>query len=221
MKRCGVVITAMLLCAASAWAGTTNLVVQPNGDGVHGRSDYGTWSSWEKVDMDTTANPNQVTYDWDSSDSWGIQRNTCLQASLSPLSGLTGTDITSATAYLYVTSIWNSGTQGKLYHAADASAATGVADESIACSEHVVDIQLVTAGIWISADVTNFLRNDLDNGYDYSVFEVKYGDKWTGFNFASGESANAPYIEVVATPEPASLTLLGLGGLALLRRRRA
>ena len=201
MKRCGVVITAMLLCAASAWAGTTNLVVQPNGDGVHGRSDYGTWSSWEKVDMDTTANPNQVTYDWDSSDSWGIQRNTCLQASLSPLSGLTGTDITSATAYLYVTSVWNSGTQGKLYHAADASAATGVADESI--------------------DVTDFLRNDLNNGYDYSVFELKYGDKWTGFNFASGESANAPYIEVVATPEPASLTLLGLGGLALLRRRRA
>lgn len=54
---------------------------------------------------------------------------------------------------------------------------------------------------------------------DASAYGV--GEIWLAFNDQIGAYGdNAGFVNVSLTPEPATLLLLGLGGLALLRRRR-
>lgn len=57
-------------------------------------------------------------------------------------------------------------------------------------------------------------------GYEGRILGV---DSWDGWSWAPGFNATAPNANIVAAapvPEPASMILLGLGSLALLRRRR-
>ena len=79
---------------------------------------------------------------------------------------------------------------------------------------------------WVGVDITDFLQSDLDNQRAWSCFSFNhdatgvYDNRSSGFSFSSGDSDNAPYVEYTL-PEPATMALLALGGVALLRRRRS
>ena len=88
---------------------------------------------------------------------------------------------------------------------------------------------------WLSFDVTDYIKNDLTNGYSWAAFSFT-NDGYSSMTFSSGEdAANAPYLKVwdttvveqvsscppSAVPVPSSLGLAALGVLGWIRRRRA
>jgi hypothetical protein len=83
---------------------------------------------------------------------------------------------------------------------------------------------LSPAGIVAGQSATATMQIDLDNSGSYDA-TLTGNFTWDGPNnyiyFASkGNNHTVTNIEVYSTPEPATLALLSLGGLALLRRRR-
>ncbi|MHB1158305.1 MAG: PEP-CTERM sorting domain-containing protein [Phycisphaerales bacterium] len=67
-------------------------------------------------------------------------------------------------------------------------------------------------------NVTTYVQADLDAGRTYSTF-VMSGSRDTYGSISTAESGSGPSIIATFIPEPASLGLLALGALALLRRR--
>lgn len=69
--------------------------------------------------------------------------------------------------------------------------------------------------------MTDYIKNDVANGYVYAAFKFESNSSGKMF-FSSAESGEfAPYLSVV--PEPASLLLLlllGLGGAALFAKKK-
>ena len=74
-----------------------------------------------------------------------------------------------------------------------------------------------TAGV-VSFDVLSCVQADLAAGRGYCTF-VMSGSRDTWGSIYTAESGLGPRIEVVV-PEPATLAMLALGGLALMRGRR-
>ena len=72
---------------------------------------------------------------------------------------------------------------------------------------------------WFSFDVTANVQADLDAGRGFSTF-VLNGSRETSGSIRTAEYTGFGAYIVATVPEPSSTALLGLGGLALLRRRR-
>lgn len=138
-------------------------------------------------------------------------------------------DLEQAAFNFYVTA-YNSPAPSVLRHVdIQTIAATGNAAQKLAGSTDVAGTGSFVLG-WNSLDVTSYIQSDLDKGYTFAAFSIPqfgqvqdenrlmsmYGP--TSTTLVEGLSTQ-PYLVATRTPEPATLGLLAIGGLAVLRRR--
>lgn len=71
---------------------------------------------------------------------------------------------------------------------------------------------------WTSYDVTSFVQSGIDNHEQYIGFVFNAVVNYGGGTLASSESGNGAYLDVI--PEPGTLSLLALGSLVMIRRRK-
>lgn len=139
-------------------------------------------------------------------------------------------DLEQAVFHFYVTA-YSSPAPSILTHVdTQTVAATGDAAQKLVGSTAVAGTDSFVVG-WNSLDVTSYIQSDLDKGYSFAVFNIaKFGTVQDENRFLSmygptstalveGESAK-PYLAFTTVPEPGTMSLLALGGLALIRRRR-
>ena len=206
----------ILMATSLSFATITQIVVQPEGDGNVGqnRVDY---APWEDVPFDATVNPNYVGFEFDDGD--GQWRDTYIQVSLSSLPAVD--DITAATLNINILTLQGPDTISNLYHAADASSATGNAADQIVCSELVGTVDSSSGLGWLALDVTDFIKADLTSAFSWAAFCFEY-EYYKSFTFSSAETVGAPlapYLEVISIPEPITASLLAIGALLLAKRK--
>ena len=214
-RASGSVLGVAFLFVLAAGASASIIVkVAPEGDGMGGQDRWG--GPWQAAAFDQSANPNWAYYDGytTGSDHYYNSRNVFMQVSLDglPAAGM----IENATLNIHV--VQSSAGGAYLYHKLDASSATGLASQQILGDRLVRQVGGAAPG-WLAIDVTDFIKSDLSRDHNWAAFSFNKIN-FQSLKFASGEDAvYAPYLSVTAVPEPAALGLLGLSGLALLRRR--
>lgn len=151
-----------------------------------------------------------------------IKHNAYIQFDISGLTEVVG----KSTLNIYVTESHydNAVNAGTIKVRTDSSTATGNASQRLGGD---VTIHTMPEGVtgWLSLDVTTYVTNAFNNGYDYLCFSFDFtsGEYYgsSGFSFYSADSSiNKPYLSV---PEPSTYAAIaGAGslGLAFLRRRR-
>ena len=155
------------------------------------------------------------------------------------LAGYTADDIISADLKFYVTDkqgagpdAYPAGTEGifniKVYSMDEPQWSEGAGDDDM--PQFYMDTLEITQShttgfnVWESADFTGIVKTWLTFGAEF-VNGVEIWDGIPaddlGFYWNTREAtSNSPYLEVNVVPEPATVILLGISGLGLLRRRR-
>lgn len=88
-----------------------------------------------------------------------------------------------------------------------------VAGNDIGYDAGWVSWDLLASGVWD-------YNSDLSNGYvSFLIKSSERGDERHIF-YSSDAASLHPYIEIVVIPEPATVCLLGMGGLSVLKRRK-
>ncbi len=203
----------ILLLAGITTAAPIVITVGPENDGQAGKDRYGFSYGWENSGFEAGGTSNWSGHWYDYGSANGSNRTVYMQVALGAIP--TDVEIQSATLNLLVSECSNSGSS--LMHLANATTANGLASQKLGGNVKVTDIIGVGAG-WLSLDVTSFIAADVANGQSWAVFSLPSKSN-SSFRFASGDSEHAPYLSVTAVPEPASIALLGLGAVALVRRR--
>ncbi len=151
------------------------------------------------------------------------QRNAFMQFDISSLTEVAGK--CSLNLYIISSTFDSASSAGTIRVSTNSSAANGNASQQITGD---VTIHTMPSGYsgWLSLDVTSYVTNAFNNGYDYMAFSFNCATEYdyytsSGFSFYSADSSiNKPYLNV---PEPSTYAAIagaGALGLAFLRRRR-
>lgn len=114
---------------------------------------------------------------------------------------------------------------GWIRYLPNAATANGHASQRLDGTQAVGTISTSSPIGWVSFDVTDLIKTDLENGLSWAPFSF-HGthSNYAGYRFSSAESGNASYLEFNYTPVPipGALWLLGSGlvGLVGLRKRQ-
>jgi hypothetical protein len=208
MKKLSCVVLLMTLISAANAAILST--VQPQGDGHSGKARYGWGFGWENTGFDGGATTNWAGHWYDAP--YGGSSDVYMQISLAGIPA--GATLQQAYLNIYVTEC--SGSGGQIYHRTDSSTATGQASQQLGGNVKITDISAPVG--WLSIDVTDYIQSDVDRGYSWAVFSLPQKG-YSSLCFSSGETENAAYLSMVI-PEPATLVILGLGSLGLLRRKK-
>ena len=159
------------------------------------------------------------------SDRFWQQKDFYFQIDLSSI-----TDNPQQTVFHFYVTAYNSPAPSTLSHVdTQTVAATGDAAQKLVGSTAVAGTDSFVLG-WNSVDVTSYIQSDLDNGYSFAAFNIpKFGQMQDQDRLLSmygptsttlvDDQSTQPYL-ATAIPEPATMALLALGGLALVRRGR-
>lgn len=212
-----VMAAGLLLAVCIAGAATASpivVTVGPDGDGNSLEARYGFFDSWNEYAFQSDANPVQALHEHESG--YGTIKIPYLQFSLAGLPQ--AEDIEQATLNLYITEIGGNG--AKLKHRTDSAGATGQASQELGGNVDVMAIGTEVGTGWLGIDVTEYIQSDLGREHAWAVFSLP-SNSYSKLSFYGSPEANfAPNISIETVPEPASLSLLVLGGVMLLRRRR-
>ena len=199
-------VVLVLILAVACWTTEASAAVvytSGNSDGLSGRYWDGGVDTWTTLDGATLSG----YYD-------GSFRMWEMPVFQFPISQFTAGDVTSATVNLYC--YGTGGTVDFRYY----GAGNGTVQYSQATSA-VQTIESFSVGEgWKSFTVTSQLLTALNNGYDWIVFNVNIGNGESA-SFAASEAGASLCPSMTVVPEPMTLGLLALGGMAMFRRRHA
>lgn len=239
MKR-----TLLFLCAfvpiivpAEAVEYKVNLSTQNVGFWWYEKSAWAGGSStdenWSYANADSMIEvKDQYMYYGGASRYWS-RRDAYLQIDLSSFSGVSSADIQSATLNFYIATFQNAtAAPAYLMHLdTQTTVPTGDAQQRLTGSTEVANSSTMALG-WNSVDVTSFIMGDVDQNFEYSVFNfVRFAQEQDQNRLLSFYAPSAdevidgisvvPYL-LVTVPEPASYAAIfaGAAALALMWRRK-
>jgi hypothetical protein len=117
---------------------------------------------------------------------------------------------------------------GSINHVADASSATGNANQRLGGNENVAIIDQQALDQAHDFVVTTYVQHDIGNGYGWSCYSLNantdgdYSNRDAGFTVTSADAGgHKPALTIVYIPEPSSMAMgvAAVMAIAAIRRR--